>query len=172
MFQIKRILFPVDFSDRNRGAFAYVEALAGQFEAELILLHVVEPTYNSTLADLEDIPSTKFDQFFGKDLKYLRVERLTEHGDPAVRIIGCAARREVDLIMLPTQGMGLYRRLIIGSTSAKVLHDADCPVWTGVHLEDAPKVENVHCRKILCAVDFKPHSERVVDWANHLARAY
>src|SRR5579864_8816058 len=74
--------------------------------------------------------------------------------------------------MIPTQGMGMYRRLIIGSTSAKVLHDADCPVWTGVHLEDAPPVENVHCRKILCAVDFTPNSKRVVEWANHVAKEY
>ena len=49
MFQLRRILFPVDFSIRCRGAAAYVEALAGRFEAELILLHVVEATYNSTL---------------------------------------------------------------------------------------------------------------------------
>ncbi len=52
MFQLKRILFPVDFSRRSRGAAAFVEALAGRFEAELILLHVIEPaTYNRTLAD-------------------------------------------------------------------------------------------------------------------------
>ena len=52
MFQLKRILFPVDFSERSRGAAVYVEALAGRFEAELILLHVVEPpTYNRTLAE-------------------------------------------------------------------------------------------------------------------------
>jgi nucleotide-binding universal stress UspA family protein len=173
MFQLKRILFPVDFSDRNRGAFAYVEALAGQFEAELILLHVMEPaTYNSTLADLEEVLPKRFDQFLGKDLKYLGVERLVWSGDAAVKIVQCAVVRQVDLIMLPTQGMGMYRRLIIGSTSAKVLHDADCPVWTGVHLEDAPKVENVHCRKVLCAVDFKPNSKRVVEWANHVAQEY
>jgi nucleotide-binding universal stress UspA family protein len=173
MFQLKRILFPVDFSDRTRRAFAYVEALAGQFEAELILLHVIEPaTYNSTLAELEEVPPGRFDEFLGKDLKYLRVERLIDHGDAAVKIVENAVARKVDLIMIPTQGMGMYRRLIIGSTSAKVLHDADCPVWTGVHMEDAPPVEQIHCRKILCAVDVKPHSASIVDWANHLANTY
>jgi nucleotide-binding universal stress UspA family protein len=35
MFQLKRILFPVDFSPRCRGAAAYVESLAGRFDAEL-----------------------------------------------------------------------------------------------------------------------------------------
>jgi nucleotide-binding universal stress UspA family protein len=77
-----------------------------------------------------------------------------------------------NLIMVPTQGLGVYRRLILGSTSAKVLHDADCPVWTGVHLENAPPLEALACQRIVCAVDLKPASERVLDWAGHLAEEY
>jgi len=40
--------------------------------------------------------------------------------------------------MMPTHGLGGFRRFLLGSVTAKVLHDADCPVWTGVHLERAP----------------------------------
>ena len=171
MFPLKRILFPVDFSERCRGAAAYVEALAGWFEAELVLLHVIEATYNSSLSQLP-VQTDDFDSLFGGDLKYLNVIRLIEHGEPARAIIQCATARQVDLIMMPTQGMGIYRRLILGSTSAKVLHDADCPVWTGVHLEKAPPLEAVACQRILCAVDLKPHNENVLDWAHHLATEY
>jgi len=39
MPQIKKILFPVDFSDACRGAARYVEAFAARFEAEIMLLH-------------------------------------------------------------------------------------------------------------------------------------
>ena len=172
MFQLKRILFPVDFSDRCRGAAAYVEALVGRFDAELILLHVIEATYNSTLEDLRVSQLEKLDTFFGQDLKHLRVKKLVDHGEAAPEIIECAAAFHADLIMIPTQGMGIYRRLILGSTSAKVLHDADCPVWTGVHLENAPPLEAVACRRILCAVDLKPSSIRVLDWAARLAEEY
>lgn len=172
MFQLRRILFPVDFSIRCRGAAAYVEALAGRFEAELILLHVVEATYNSTLQDLHESRMGKFDSFFNNDWRHLRVRKLVDHGEAAQKIIECAAANQVDLIMIPTQGMGVYRRLILGSTSAKVLHDADCPVWTGVHLENAPKLEAVACQRILCAVDLKASSARVLDWATHLAEEY
>src|SRR6202051_240093 len=136
MFQLGRILFPVDFSDRCRGAAAYVEALVGRFDAELILLHVIEATYNSTLEDLRVSQLEKFDTFFGQDLKHLRVKKLVDHGEAAREIIECASAFHADLIMIPTQGMGIYRRLILGLTSAKVLHDADSPVWTGVHLEN------------------------------------
>jgi nucleotide-binding universal stress UspA family protein len=172
MFQLKRILFPVDFSDRCRGAAAYVEALAGRFDAELILLHVIEVTYNSALEDLRASRIEKFDEFFGKGLKHLRVKKLVDHGEAAQKIIECASANHADLIMIPTQGKGIYRRLILGSTSAKVLHDADCPVWTGVHLENAPALEAVACQRIVCAVDLKPSNVRVLDWANHLAEEY
>jgi nucleotide-binding universal stress UspA family protein len=172
MFQLRRILFPVDFSMRCRGAAAYVQALAGRFEAELILLHVVEATYNSTLEDLHGSRMEKFESFFGQSLRHLRVKKLVEHGEAAQKIVECASVNHADLIMIPTQGMGIYRRLILGSTSAKVLHDADCPVWTGVHLEKAPPLESVACQRILCAVDLRAASARVLDWACHLAEEY
>ena len=172
MFQLKRILFPVDFSERCRGAAAYVEALVGRFDAELILLHVIEATYNSTLEDLRATKLEEFDKFFGKELKHLRVKKLVDHGEAARKIVECASVNHADLIMIPTQGMGIYRRLILGSTSAKVLHDADCPVWTGVHLENAPPLEAVACERIVCAVDLKPSSVRVLDWAARLAEEY
>lgn len=172
MFQVSRILFPVDFSERCRGAAAYVEALAGRFDAELILLHVIEATYNSMLEDLHEAQWENFDKFFGKGLKHLRVKKLVAHGEPAQRIIQNASAYGANLIMIPTQGMGIYRRLILGSTSAKVLHDADCPVWTGVHLENAPPLEAVACERIVCAVDLKPLSSRVLDWARGLAEEY
>jgi nucleotide-binding universal stress UspA family protein len=172
MFQLRRILFPVDFSARCRGAAAYVQALAGRFEAELILLHAIEATYNSTLEDVHGTRMESIEHFFDKSFKHLRVKTLVEHGEAARKIIECASRNHVDLIMIPTQGMGIYRRLILGSTSAKVLHDADCPVWTGVHLENAPPLESVVCQRILCAVDLKPSSARVLDWAGHVAEEY
>jgi nucleotide-binding universal stress UspA family protein len=172
MFQLRRILFPVDFSSRCRGAAAYVEALVGRFDAELILLHVIEATYNSSLEDLHVSQLERLDTFFGQDLKHLRVKKLVDHGEAAQKIIKCAAASHADLIMIPTQGMGIYRRLILGSTSAKVLHDADCPVWTGVHLENAPPLEAVACERIVCAVDLKSSSTRVLEWAARLAEEY
>src|SRR6266567_5579745 len=172
MFHLRRILFPVDFSARCRGAAAYVQALAGRFDAELILLHVIEATYNTTLEDLHASRMESFERFFDKSLRHLRVKALVDHGEAAQKIVECAASQHADLIMIPTQGMGIYRRLILGSTSAKVLHDADCPVWTGVHLENAPPLEAVTCQRIVCAVDLKSSNVRVLDWANHLAEEY
>ena len=173
MTQLKRILFPVDFSRRARGAAVYVEALAGRFEAEVVLLHVIEPApYNRTLAEEPAVTRQSILDFFGPDLKYLRTKVAVEKGEAAQKIVECAVSGHADLIMMPTQGLGIYRRLIIGSNVAKVLHDADCPVWTGVHLENAPPLERVHTERVLCAVDLKRPSARVLEWAGFLAKEY
>lgn len=172
-FRLKKILFPVDFSEQVRGAAGYVEAMTGRFDADLILLHVIEPpTYDALLTDLSTPPPQRFDDFLGRDLKLFRVEKIVEHGEAAAKIVETANQRGVDLIMMPTKGLGIFRRLILGSTAAKVLHDADCPVWTGVHLETAPPLDAVATRRILCAVDLKETSAHVLDWANHLAGEY
>ena len=90
-------------------AAAYAEAYAGRFDAELLLLHVIEPyTYNTSLNEPPVRPEA-FDKFLGPDLRYLRVERRIEHGEPATKIVECAKSRNVDLIMLPTQGVGIFR---------------------------------------------------------------
>jgi len=53
----------------------------------------------------------------------MTVERVAMAGDPALQIVALAATRNVDLIMMPTHGFGLFRGLLIGSVTAKVLHD-------------------------------------------------
>jgi nucleotide-binding universal stress UspA family protein len=68
--------------------------------------------------------------------------------------------------------MGLFRRLMLGSNTAKVLHDAECPVWTGVHLKDAPPLGEIHFRKIVCGVDLLVDSARILEWAGSFAQEY
>jgi nucleotide-binding universal stress UspA family protein len=173
MLQIKRILFPVDFSPRSRAAAPYAQEFAAHFAADLTLLYVVEPPhYNTALTESHRQHSEGFDQFFGQQFEKARVERFIEHGDAAVKIIEYAEKQAADLIMIPTQGMGIYRRLIIGSTSAKVLHDADAAVWTSVHGEQVTHAENIEYRHVCCAVNLNPHSVKVLQWAAGFAKSY
>jgi nucleotide-binding universal stress UspA family protein len=69
---------------------------------------------------------------------------------------------------MPTHGYGPFRRFILGSVTAKVLHDADCPVWTGVHLE-ADSVSQIQFRKVVAAIDLGQQSERTLMWAARFA---
>ena len=51
MPMFSRILAPIAFSARCRGAMQYAEALAWHFHSELVLLHVVSPIPNYSFPD-------------------------------------------------------------------------------------------------------------------------
>ena len=80
-------------------------------------------------------------------------------------------KEQVDLIMMPTHGYGAFRRFILGSVTAKVFHDAHCPVWTSAHVEEMPARPPGH-RTVLCAVDLTPKSVPLAQWATGLAREH
>jgi nucleotide-binding universal stress UspA family protein len=71
--------------------------------------------------------------------------------------------------VIPTHGYGPFRCFILGSVAAKILHDADCPVLTGVHIPHTPPDESRSFRKIVCAMDFCPQSEKALQWASGFA---
>ena len=80
------------------------------------------------------------------------MRRVIAEGEPAREIIRYAHENEVSLIMMPSHGFGPFRRFMIGSTTAKVLHDAHIPVWTDAHVEGllrelAPQVLGVLVRR-------------------------
>ena len=76
-----------------------------------------------------------------------------------------------DLVMLPTRGYGPFRRFLLGSVTAKVLHDVDAAVWTSnASLADRPP--QIPYRSILCALDSSDESECVLIAAVALASEY
>ncbi len=173
MPQIKKILFPVDFSESSLGAARYVEAFAGRFEAEIMLLHAVGMGEHMLAEELLPLRRAQLDAFLADELKYFTTHRVCKiEDDPAAAIMDEAREWGADLVMLPTHGLGFFRRHLLGSVAAKTLHDLDCPVWTSVHAESAPPLEAIHCRRILCAVALDPCSPKVLRWASWLASQY
>ncbi|MEO8593257.1 MAG: universal stress protein [Candidatus Solibacter sp.] len=184
MNSLAKILLPVDFSERSALAVHYARELALRFQSELILTHVLAPLHSefravqaagSMLLDVYRTRTASAEQelagFETDALEGLRVRRIVLHGDPATKIVELAHEEKVDLITMPTHGYGPFRRFILGSNTAKVLHDADCPVWTGVHIEELRTVA-VPFQKILCAVDLGPQSARALAWASWLQKAF
>jgi nucleotide-binding universal stress UspA family protein len=169
---IRKILFPVDFSEQCAGAARYVEALAGRFEAEIMLLHVVANGERVLACELQDARQAQLDSFLADELKYFTTHRQCVPGDAATEIVKAARSWKPDLVMMPTHGVGSFRRLLLGSVTAKVLHDVNCPVWTSVHAEGAPRLEQITCAKVMCAVDLGERSRAVVEWASALAGEY
>jgi nucleotide-binding universal stress UspA family protein len=174
----KNILFPVDFSDRSKALCPYVKALVEQFQAKLTVMHVLEvpiETFGSvdrSFPVVFDFPSMK--PHVVELLKDYAVvagaERVVEEGDAAVTIADYASEHQVDLIMMPTHGYGKFRSLLMGSVVSKVLHDADCAVWTAPHAEDPAMREHLPCRNIVVAVDRGVEQTPVLRRATELAQ--
>jgi len=111
----------------------------------------------------------RLDEFLADELKGREVTKVVLEGDPAQKIVEYAHNERVNLILIPTHGYGPFRRFLLGSVTAKVLHDADCPVLTSVHLEEGDVLRTTLPSKVICAVDLGAQSRKVVEWADQFA---
>jgi nucleotide-binding universal stress UspA family protein len=178
MLSLSKIIAPVDFSERSPGAARYAGRLACHFHSQLTLLHVLDsgaydvsayeymgPVVSVLPAERRREAEARLANFLPDEFRNMNVRRMVLSGDPAGEIVEFAHSERASLIVIPTHGYGPFRRFILGSVAAKILHDADCPVFTGVHIPDASPDEPRSFRKILCAVDFCPQSEKALKWA-------
>jgi len=175
------ILVPVDFSDQSRGMLRYAKLIAERYSAEVALMHVLSaadviPPVD--LAGLNMLPAppdvmaesnAQMATFGDYELRGVAVRRLVCVGDPVEQIAGFVRTEGVKLVAMPTHGLGVLRRFLIGSVTAKVLHDIPCPVLTGVHLEQPPHHLPLAFSNIACAVDLDCHSQKTLTWAAHFA---
>ena len=185
MDSFARILLPVDFSERSAGAVHCASSLACHFGSQLTLLYVLMPPQcefgaadvaGSMLAELcrdrAQQATLELGNFMAPELGGLNVRRVLLEGDPATTIVEYAHREHTGLIVMPTHGYGPFRRYILGSNTAKVLHDADCPVWTGTHLAGTPAAVAAPFHHVMCAVDLGPQSAKALAWAAHFSREF
>ena len=181
--KFNKIVFPVDFSARSRGAARYVEALARRFNPAIHVVHVLPPPHYEAmsievsgpalaevLAAREEHAKKQLAGFLTEEMAGFDVQRTLLEGEPGARLSEYAAAEQADLIAIATHGYGIFRRFLLGSVAAQVLHDAKCPVLTGVHLEGAPPMEKIEFNRVLVALDLTPESAKVLRWAADLAQ--
>jgi len=184
MPRFKHILFPVDYSPRCVAAIPFVQDMLRNSGARLTTIYALPiPFYPPDVAwpglvqvQEEDLESAKIrlENFnreqFANVADGTVIQAVCDSGDPASAIIAFAETNDVDLIMMPTHGYGPFRSLLLGSVTAKVLHDARCPVWTSAHIEDPGAEEHIRVRSILCAVDTKKEDIGVLHLAKCVAK--
>jgi nucleotide-binding universal stress UspA family protein len=140
-FEIRRILVPVDFSETSRKALQYAVPFAAAFDAEVVLLHVVQPY--SIPVELGYMPpewqdnQQKFLQVAREELDKLRAREIgtrarsqaqVREGLPWPEITAAAGELQADLIILATHGRTGLQHVLLGSVAERVVRHAHCPV--------------------------------------------
>lgn len=170
----RNILFPTDFSRSSEAITSHVTGLAAVFSAKVWLLNVLP-----SLAEFHGVSENYFDPFSAGALVRLEAERkilardrvqmlecvqkqhfapirseiCVKLGGVSESIVEYAEETNADLIMMPTRGLGPMRRFLIGSVTAKVLHDASCPVWTSPHPRELDPFHPY--RRVVLATDYR-----------------
>ncbi len=137
MLTIRTIVHPTDFSEPSRAAFELACALARDYGAKLLILHVNPPApvyapdgvaVPFTMAEPEELRA-RLQAIRPSDERITYEHRLLE-GDPAERIVETAVQEKADLIVMGTHGTTGLVRLLVGSVAESVLRKAPCPVLT------------------------------------------
>jgi len=164
------ILFASEFP-ANEKAFAFALAQANEFNAELIIFHVV---------DRLDLPAAEPGVIRGNDYAAVRAAKLRLEplcrrakdigvrckivirlGWPADRILAYLHERRVDRVVMGAHSPGPVGKLLVGSVAEAVLRNANTPVCiVGPHVAE-DSYRSLKSRKILCDVS-KPQVNRAV----------
>ena len=186
MFEIGKLLVPVDFSPRSEAAAKHAAAIAAHFDAEILFFYAVphgpyehglfDAGYNAgavwpAVEEIENAVAEQLTEFMDRTAPIAKRFAQVASGGAAEKIREAAEQEQVDLIIMPTHGYGPFRRFILGSVTAKVLHDVAFPVLTGAHVEAIPEGEAPTYRVVACAVNLTPHSEVVLTWARDFSEA-
>ncbi len=181
MLNIRKILLPVDFPNTSLHVVHQAAALAHHFHCEIVMLHVVTPLSHAAgvpkggpelaawdlVAEVIRIAKKNLDESLGPELENLIIRPLLRGGGAAAAILQIAQKEKPDLIMLPSHGQ-TFDRFLLGSVTANVLHETECPVWTDAHVRGS-QVPEFAIRSILCAIDFTAHGREAVSWAAQMA---
>ncbi len=143
-----KLLVPTDFSEQAYNALQVALELAGPLQAELHLLHAVEPVSPSMGMSMPGTyPDFTIDQsVVDQQLESARVkmEKLAEEvrasGVPFVHAVvpnrlfaeveSYIDQQQVSLIVMGTKGASGLKELFIGSNAERIVRDARCPVIT------------------------------------------
>ena len=168
MFELKRILCPVDESETSMRALQYAVVLARAYGAEIRVLEVVEamsgparlvPEASVFLEQARRTARSSLTQFVDSvDHAGVPIVVEVRDGDVVNLILEESTAWPADLVVMGTHGERGFQRLLLGSVTASVLRQVACPVMTVPPAAPVPADAASAFRVVLCGVDFSPAS--------------
>jgi len=139
----KNILLCTDFSDNSRLAQQYATEFSAALASRLTIIHVIDSSLLGYSSLGERIPAEvrnlleEIHQSVEKALQIIaadcarhapQVLACSRMGKPGPEILKASKELASDLIVMGTHGRTGLQHLLLGSTAARVLRGADCPV--------------------------------------------
>ncbi len=141
--EIKRILFPTDFSEGSAHAIPFVADLTKHYGAKLYVIHVIYDVARATgwyvphvsmdemYRDIEKNASKELEQCCLEELRgYKEIEYKILKGVPHEEILKFAEENNISMIVIGSHSRKGLDRVIFGSTAERVVRNSHCPVLT------------------------------------------
>lgn len=122
MIQVKKILYPTDFSSYSNQAYFHALGLAETYGASLMVAHVITNSPRDKAYWQEQLEQVR------PGNPKIAVSHVLLQGDPAAEIVRYAADAGIDLIVIGTHGRTGMDRQEMGSVAEKVMREAPCSV--------------------------------------------
>jgi nucleotide-binding universal stress UspA family protein len=177
-FNLKKILVPTDFSELSTTALRYAASMAKYSEAEIILLHVMQPyeheailnkiiDFKGTLqkAIQEKLNETKVNT---PDLLGVNVSVKIVEGKVYETIERIVKEEDLDLVVMGTHGaggLGDLEKYVLGTNAFRTVHISGCPVITLKEVKDKITYDN-----IVLPLDMTKETKQKVDTAIKIAQ--
>jgi nucleotide-binding universal stress UspA family protein len=188
--QLKSILCPIDFSDFSATAYQHALSLAEYYKARIVALHIVElwkypfadyaaheadyAKFSRAMSEGGEVQLQRFVKQYSADR--IQPELVIHQGNAPDCILSFAQKQNIEGIVMGTHGRRGFDRLVLGSTTDKVIRKAACPVLVVSNpaqrtLGTEPDGRH-RLSRILYCTDFSNNSELARGYAISLAEEY
>jgi nucleotide-binding universal stress UspA family protein len=137
---ISRILVAVDGSENADRAFEYAAYIAKQCEVDrLYIINIIEgfgrnlrawEKRDALVKDLKQNSKELLEKYKSKAYSqaFTTVQIISAAGNAGEEILRLAEKEKIDTIVVGSRGLSTASKLLLGSVSHNVLHNAMCPV--------------------------------------------
>lgn len=143
LYPIRKILYPLDFSDCSRRVLPYARSIAEKYDAALYVLyvardlgyfaglHVSSVTIGDFIKEVEDAGKKLIEQVCKEELSgYPRLNPKVVVGEPGAEIVKMIEQEGIDLVVMGTHGRKGIDRALVGSVAEHVVKFSSAPVLT------------------------------------------
>jgi nucleotide-binding universal stress UspA family protein len=182
LVRLTNILVGTDFSAASERALEYALALARRYEAKIYLTHVITSDANVMLAPelmsrAHEKEVREAQERMGEILTSGRMRDVPhvmeiENGSLWPTIEALIGKHQIDLVVVGTEGVGGFQKMLLGSGAEQIFRQAMCPVLTVGPATKGGTPREMEFKNILFATDFGVGAEREAAYAFSFAQEH